>query len=306
MSTNSIGSIVEKYTSRLDKIIECETCTTDLNMNRDLLGQFSGNGKIEIPSIAMDGLADHTRGKGFVRGGAALTWEPYQLKYERDREFSIDVMDDEEREMIVSANLMAEFARTKVVPEVDAVRFAKIAASAGNTASADLTTADGALSAVLTAEEAMQDVGKDLSDCLFYHSAKVKSLLRKAQAYRLGQGENPNGIFKTFDEMKMINVPSARFYSAIELLDGVTKTTGESAVDETAGGYKKASTGKAVNFIVMAPEACAAITKHEKLRYFSPDVNQSDDAHLWQYRLFHDLLTYLKKKGLIYVHLATA
>lgn len=299
MSANNLGGVVERYTARLDQILERETCTADLNMNRDLLGQFSGKGKIEIPSIAMDGLADHTRGKGFVRGGATLTFEPYTLKYERDREFSIDVMDDEEREMIVSANLMAEFARTQVVPEVDAVRFAKLAANAGNTETGDLTTADGALAAVLAAEEAMQDMGKDLSGCVFYHSAKVKSLLRKAQEYRLGQGESPNGDFKTFDEMKMVNVPSARFYSAIELLDGTTE-------GETVGGYKKATAGKAVNFIVLAPEAAAAITKHEKLRYFSPDVNQGDEAHLWQYRLFHDLLVYLKKKGLIYAHIATA
>ena len=159
-------------------------------MNRDLLGEFSGNGKIEIPSIEMDGLADHARGQGFVRGGATLTFEPYQLQYERDREFSIDVMDDEERELILSANLMAEFVRTKVVPEVDAVRVSKLCANAGNTESADLTTADGALNAVLTAEEAMQDVGKELSNCVFYHSAKMKSLLRQAQEYRLGQGES--------------------------------------------------------------------------------------------------------------------
>ena len=56
----------------------------------------------------------------------------------------------------------------------------------------------------------------------------------------------------------------------------------------------------------MAPEAAAAISKHEKLRYFSPDVNQDDDAHKWQYRLYHDLIVYLKKKGLIYAHVAVA
>lgn len=295
MPANNLGNVVERCTTRLDKILERETCTADLNMNRDLLGQFSGNGKIEIPSIAMDGLADHTRGQGFVRGGATLTFEPYTLEYERDREFSIDVMDDEEREMIVSANLMAEFARTKVVPEVDAVRFAKLSAKAANKEAADITSANAALAAVLTAEEAMQDMGKELSNCVFYHSAKMKSLLRQAQEYRLGQSESPNGNFKTFDEMKMVNVPSARFYSAIELLDGIT-------AEELSGGYKKAAEGKAINFIVMAPEAAAAITKHEKLRYFSPDVNQSDEAHLWQYRLFHDLLVYLNKTGLVYVH----
>ena len=71
---------------------------------------------------------------------------------------------------------------------------------------------------------------------------------------------------------------------------------------EEKGGYEKAADGKKLNFIVMHPEAAAAISKHEKLRYFSPDVNQADEAHKWQYRLFHDLLVYLQKNGLIYAH----
>ena len=303
---NSIGTVIDKYTTRLDRIIEQETKTADLNMNQDLLGEFDNNGSIEIPTLVMDDLADHFRGQGFVAGGATLTWKKYELEYERSREFTIDKLDDEERAMIVSANLMAEFARTKVVPEVDALRFAKLCASAGETVSAALSTADGALDAVLAAEECMQDNGAELSDCLFYHSAKVKSLLRKAQEYRLGQGEDPNGTFKTFDEMKMVGVPGARFYSAIELLDGKTPAGDDGQIDETPGGYKKAASGKSINFIVMHPEAAAAITRHQRLRYFSPDVNQKDEAHLWQYRLYHDLLVFFQKKGLIYVHLSTS
>lgn len=290
---NNLGNAVDKFTTRLDKVVEQASCTSDLNMNQDLLGEYKGNGKIEIASIAMDGLADHVRGGGFVRGGATLKWEPYTMRFDRDREFSVDVLDDEERELLVSANLMAEFARTKVVPEVDAVRFATIHGNAGNVVAKTLTTPEEAMDEVLRAEEAMQDMGVALSECLFYHTGAVKTLLRKAQPWRLGQGEAPNGNFATFDEMKMRPVPGARFYTAVELLDGVTD-------GEEAGGYKKAADAADLQFVVMHPAAVAALTKHEKMRYFSPDVNQSDDAHLWQYRLFHDLLAYLNKKGLIY------
>ena len=45
---------------------------------------------------------------------------------ERDREFSIDVLDDEERAKLVSARAMGEFARTKVVPEVDGVKYSRL------------------------------------------------------------------------------------------------------------------------------------------------------------------------------------
>lgn len=291
--SNNLGGVVSEFTSRLDKVLETQTVTADLNMNQDLLGELSGNGKIEVAKIAMDGLADHTRGGGFVRGGVKLDWEVIQLEFERDREFSIDVMDDAERMMLVSANVMGEFARTKVVPEVDAIRFARLSENAGNTATATFADPAAALDAVLVAEEAMQDAGKSLSECLLYVTATMKTMLRKAQPWRIGQGEAPNGNFDTFDEMRIRVVPANRFTTAVDLLDG--KTAGEEA-----GGFKPASAGKAINFMALAPEAAAAITKHEKLRYFSPDVNQADDAHLWQYRLFHDLIVYENKKALIY------
>lgn len=296
-ATNNLSNCIDKFTNRLDKVIAQETVTGDLNMNQDLLGEMSGNGKIEIASIDMDGLATHNRGQGFTKGGISVTWQPYQLQYERDREFNIDVLDDDERAKLVSANAMGEFTRTKVVPEVDAIRFAKLTQNAGTTVNKDLSGADETVAAVLEAEQCMEDHGVKLSQCLFYHSAATKKLLRLSNKYQLSAGESPNSNFGTYDEMKMIGVAGDRFYSAIKLLDGTTS-------GEERGGYEKAEDGKALNFIVMAPEAAAAISKHEKLRYFSPDVNQDDDAHKWQYRLYHDLIVYLKKRGLIYAHVA--
>lgn len=295
----TLGAYVTKFTNKLDKIIERETLTRDLNMNGELLGELNGAGEIKVAKIAMDGLADYARATGFVAGSVTTEWETMKLAHDRGREFEVDALDDEERAAILSANLMAEFERTKVIPEVDAVRFAKLATSAGTTAAAALSTAAAASKALLTGEEVVEDSGVDLSTCILYCTSAFKSLLREAQNYRIGQGESPNGRFTTFDEMKVVTVPSARFNTAIDLLDG---TTG----GEEAGGFAKASAGKAINFMIVHPSACAAIQKHKKLRYFAPDTNQSKDAHKWQYRLFHDLLVYDNKKKLIYCHTATA
>ena len=110
----ALGDYASKFTTRLDKIIERETLTNDLNMNGDLLGEFSGVGEIKIATIAMDGLANYSRENGFVKGSVSTDWETYKLRYDRGREFNIDAMDDEERAAIVSANVMAEVERTKV------------------------------------------------------------------------------------------------------------------------------------------------------------------------------------------------
>lgn len=297
----ALGAYAQKFTTRLDKIIERETLTSDLNMNGDLLGEFSDSGEIKVATIAMDGLANYDRATGFVDGEVTTDWETYKLRYDRGRAFSIDAMDDEERAGIVSANVMAEFERTKVIPEVDAIRFATLAANAGETTADDITTADAAYKAVATAEEAVEDAGVDLSTCLFYCTSTIKRLLRENQKqnYRLSQGENPNGNFLMWDEMKIVTVPTARFQSKITLLDGTTE-------DQKAGGFTAADDALALNFMIVHPSAAAAIQRHKKLRYFSPDTNQKRDAHLWQYRLFHDLLVYQKQKAKIYAHTVAA
>ena len=337
MAQNNLGNMVEKYTARLDQQITVGTCTADLNMNQDLLGEMTGAGVIDVATIAMDGLADHVRGRGFVRGGAELKWTPYQLEFERDREFVIDELDDAERLRIVTANLMSEFNREKVIPEIDAIRFARMAENAANMDAATYTTPQQAFDDLLLAEECMEDNGVQLSGCILYCTSKYKGLLRKAQPYRMGQGEAPNGTFDTFDDMRIRVIPASRFMTAIDLLDGTT--TGEEAggYKIASGGYRKTADtdivsgkdyytksgetytkvaspakeslgdyyelsgqGKAINFQVVHPSAVAALSRLAKLRYFAPDVNQDDDAHKWQYRLFHDLWVYKNKKELIY------
>ena len=173
---NNLGGVVDKYTQRLDAILEHETKTADLNLNSELVGEFSGNGKIEIATIAMDGLGDYSRANGFPAGDVDLSWDSYQLEHDRGREFSIDALDDEERELIVSANVMAEFARTKVVPEVDAIRFATLAANAGTTASAALTSST--IEDALLAAEAAISEKTDLDGTILYMTTTAKNLLR--------------------------------------------------------------------------------------------------------------------------------
>lgn len=342
---NTLAAVAERFTSELDKILTHETKTADLNANTELVGEFAGVGKIQIAKMVLSGLGDYSRTGGFPAGDISTEWEVMQLAYDRGREFSIDRMDDEERALVVSANAMAEFARTKVVPEVDAIRFATLATKAGTKAAADLTTST-VEDALLAAEAAVSEVA-DLDGSIWYMTNTVKNLLRKALPYRIGQGEAPSGKFETFDDLKIVTVPQNRFWSAITLMDGTStgQTDGGYAAREAAyaltadtevdssktyytrsgsgtsaspyvytavdspvkanlGTYYEMTTtpGKGINFLLVNPQACAAVQKHETLRYFAPEVNQDKDAHKWQYRLFHDLLVYDNAADLIYSH----
>lgn len=287
---------VAKVTANLDAIVTAECKTADLNMNQNLLGDFVGAGQVKVAKMAIDGLGNYDRKNGFPDGDVDLAWEVFSLEYDRGREFQVDAMDDDEHALIMSSNIMAEFERAKVVPEVDAVRFARLSANAGTKAAGVTLTTTNVMTKLLEAEAAVAE-NAELDGCIIYMTQVVKNLIREKQSYRLGQGENINGKFETFDDMKVVTVPQSRFYSAIDLYDGVTSDS----VDQTVGGYAKASAGKAINFMIVDPSACAAIAKHQRLRYFAPDINQERDAHKWQYRLFHDMLVYGNKAERIYV-----
>lgn len=295
--TVTLEKYVDKFTAELDGVVTQGTCTADLNMNQDLLGEFSGAGVIEVAKITMDGLADHRRGSGFVAGKSSLEWEPLKLEFDRDREFTVSADDDEETASVLSANLMNEFARTKVVPEIDAVRFARIYEFLGNgqKAAATITTASDAVAAVQTAEAYLEDLGIELSGCIFYTSATFKNLLRNAQNWQGSWGTNPNTGITEYDGMKLVTPARTVFKTAVKLLDGTTS-------GEEAGGFTAAEGAKDFNFLIIDPRAVGAIAKHQELRYFAPNVNQKGKDHLWQYHLYHDLLSYDNKKAMIYGH----
>lgn len=294
-----LGSYAVKYTNKLDQVLEAGVKTSDLLVDQSLLGELDGAGEIKVPKLTMDGLADYSRANGFVAGDASSEWETLKLSYDRGRSFAVDAVDDEEREALLSANLMGEFVRTKVVPEVDAIRFARLYENAGTKKTGSLATSGATTKAVRAAEDALEDAGADMGNLVLYVSSATKGALRDEVPRSFTNSGDPDSRIYRFDDIPIVTVPSARFKTSIELLDGTT--TGE-----TAGGYKAATGAVTMDFVLMEKSAAKAIQKHEKLRYFAPDVNQAKDAHLWQYRLFHDLFVMDNKKGLIYAYTATA
>lgn len=292
---NDLGETIVNMTRNLDKIVTEGVLTSDLNMNGDLLGQFTGVGKIKVPKIDMDGLADYSRKDGYSAGSVDLDWEERQLRYDRGRGFDIDIMDDEEHMMLVSANLMGEFARTRVIPEVDATRFQELYNNAGKAVESKWEDGEGLVNAVLNAETDFEDAGNQLSGAIFYCTSAIKNVLRSVMPYRMGMGEAPNMRFETFDDMRIKVIPSARFYTKIELLSDTETSKGA-----RSAGYKKAEDGKNIDFMIVDPSCAQAITKHETLRYFSPEIYQKMNAHHWDYRLFHDLLVLDYRKAGIY------
>lgn len=99
-------------------------------------------------------------------------------------------------------------------------------------------------------------------------------------------------------------VPQTRFYTAIDLKDGVDHT-GSSGADETAGGFEKAAAGKNINFMVIHKPAVIQFSKHVVNKIITPEQNQTSDGWMFFYRAYGLADVYENKLAGIYLHAAT-
>ena len=149
---------LKKYIDLLDEVYKNASKTSDLDGDTTLVRAGANANEIIIPKIAMDGLGDYSRNGGYVNGDVTFTNETVQFNYDRGRAFTVDAMDNEETAGMAFGKLSSEFIRTKVVPEVDAFRFATYAGTTGISKATAGTLANG--DAVLAALVASFTISK--------------------------------------------------------------------------------------------------------------------------------------------------
>ena len=236
----------------------------------------------------MDGLADYSRNSGYVNGDVNLTWETVKFNYERGRAFTVDDMDNEETQNIAFGRLAGEFIRTKVIPELDAFRFATYAATTGaGTATGTLATGADVIAALRVATSAMDEAEVPMENRYLFITPTLYGLIQDMDNTKSRE------VLSRF--ASVTQVPQTRFYSAVELLDG--KTGGEEK-----GGYKKADGGVELNFEIIRKPATLQFTKHAVPKIVPPMQNQDADAWKYGYRNYGLCDTYENKAAGIYVH----
>jgi len=292
MSANDI-TLFKAYIDTLDDVYKDASVTAVLDGANDLARMGANAGEMEIPKYDMDGLANYNRGdaNGYAAGGVSLTFETKKCNYDRGRVFSIYDMDNVESNGIAFGKLSSEFIRTKVAPEVDAVRFATYAGKAGGHAAAALTDGKSWVDAITTASIALDDAEVPTNDrILFIQSTGLKAVNNM-------QTIDSRAIFNDF--ATVVKAPKKRFYTAIDLLDGRTKSE---TVDETAGGFKMATTGKELNFLIVSKSAAIQYMKNIVNKVINPTENQEDDKWKFFYHPYGINEVYDNKVNGIYYH----
>lgn len=280
--------LAKTYTNLLDEVYNQNALTAVLESDASLARAGANANEIVIPKISMDGLADYSRNSGYVNGDVNLTWETVKFNYERGRAFTVDDMDNEETQNLAFGRLAGEFIRTKVIPELDAFRFATYAATTGaGTATGTLATGADVIAALRVATSAMDEAEVPMENRYLFITPTLYGLIQDMDSTKSRE------VLSRFADVKQ--VPQTRFYSAIELLNG--KTDGEEK-----GGYKKAEGATELNFEIIHKPATLQFTKHAVPKIIPPMQNQDADAWKYGYRNYGLCDTYENKAAGIYVH----
>lgn len=293
--------LAKQFVPILDEVYKNASLTGDLDGAAGLARQGANANELIIPMLDMQGLGDYSRNSGYVDGDVSLTNETVKCNFDRGRMFTVDTMDNLETAGIAFGRLAGEFIRTKVVPELDAFRFACYAGKEGISkvsTGATLTTGEAVLKAIRAANDRMDEDEVPQEGRYLYITPTLMGMVQDLDTTKSRE------VLQNF--AKTVKVPQTRFYTAIQQKSGRIITTGEgegaSTSDETAGGYAKAGTAKEINFMIIHKPAVIQFPKHVAPKIIAPDQNQTADAYKFGYRNVGIADVYKNKLAGVYLH----
>ena len=266
-------ALAKNYTSILDEVYQNASVTADLTSDNTMVRAGANANEIVYPQVSVSGLGDYSRNSGYTNGSVNLVWKTATFNYDRGTKISVDVMDNEESRDIAFTMAGSELMRTKVAPEGDAFVFATLAGIEGISKATPATYADATefLQALIVAKNKMDEDEVPEEGRILY---ATPTLLNGVMALDTTKSRE---ILATFAIKK--SVPQSRFYTAIDLLDG-------KSVGEEAGHYKKAETGKDINFMIIHKPAIIKFDKHTASDIIPASANPDADADISKYRKY--------------------
>ena len=281
-------SLAKNYINNLDEVYRLASVTSDLTSDPTMSKAGANANEIVYPQISVSGLGDYDRNSGYTTGAVDLKWKTATFNYDRGTRISVDVMDNEESRNLAFGMAGATLMRDKAAPEADAFAFATLAALDGiSKTTGTIADASQFLDALLTAWSKMDEDEVPQEQRILYATA---TLLNSVMALDTTKSREILGKFAVKKA-----VPQARFYTAIEMLDG--KSSGEEL-----GHYKKATSAADINFMIIHKPAVIKFDKHIASNIIPAETNPDADADIIKYRKYGLVEAYANKRAGIYLN----
>lgn len=281
-------ALAKNYIDLLDEVYRGASVTADLTSDPSLIRQGANVNELIYPQIDVTGLGDYDRNSGYTNGSVNVQWKTAVFNYDRGTKISVDAMDNQETFDIAFGAVGAALQREKVAPEADAFTFASLAGTEGISVATPATydSAEAFLAALLVAKNTMDEDEVPEEGRILY---ATPTLLNGVMALDTTKSRE---VLNSFSIKK--KVPQSRFYTAIDLLDG--KTEGEEL-----GHYRKAATGKDINFMIVHKPAVLKWDKHTASDIIAPANNPTSDAYISKYRKYGIVDVFKNKVAGIYL-----
>lgn len=281
--------LASQYVPVLDEIYRLASLTADLDGAPELVRAGANANELIIPMLEMQGLGDYSRNSGYVDGDVTLTNQTVACNFDRGRMFHVDAMDNQETANLAFGQLSRAFIQQKVVPELDAFRFASYASAEGISkvdAGATLTTGENVVKALRTALTKMDEDEVPTNERYLYITPTLYGMVQDMDTTKSRE------VLARFT--KIVQVPQTRFYTAIDQKSGKE--------GEEAGGFARGADAKDINFMIIHKAAVIQYEKHVAPKIVSPEQNQTADGWKFGYRNVGIAKTYANKKAGIYLH----
>lgn len=290
----NVIELVTKYLPLLDEQYRNEARSSVLDANPAFVQETRDARKVKIAKMNVDGLADYSRNGGFTKGSMDLTWEEHEFTQDRGRALQVDALDNAETFGLAFGRLAGEFQRAKVIPEIDAYRFATYYQKAGTKVA--LTVTAGAIMKFIDAADAQMDDDEVPEEGrILFVNPQINKLMMNDPAIEKhitveNEPGNINKKFYSYNGHRIIKVPSGRFLTEIDLLNGTSD-------GEVVGGYKPAAGAQVIGMMLIHPSAILQLSKRRIARIWAPTreeaagtdgVNPDADAWKFDFRVYHD------------------
>lgn len=297
MAINSLET-AKRYTEELDKAI-VQKAVTGFFADNVFKAKFAGAKTVIMPDISFVGLADYNRDSGFSLAGTTIGNTSYTLTKDRARKLQIDREDmDETGVANLAGQVLGEYVRTQVVPEMDAYVLSKLAKVASDKSHKTTYAAAKAASQLATAINNVQSrVGYDEELVAFCDPTFYAQLMNSTEFSRnivvsdFAKG-GLNTRVKFFNGVALIPVTEDRMREEYDFKAGTAATSSAAA---TGGFAPKTNTGY-TRALVIPKKGASLVKKTETLRIFTPEQNIDADAYAFNYRLYYDV--FVKKSKL--------
>ena len=293
MALNTFG-FATKFADQLDKMI-VEKSVTGFMADNLLRAKFVGARSVIIPDVDFVGLADYDRDNGFSKGKMTVAHTTYELSKDRARSLQIDREDmDETGIASLAGQVMGEYIRTMVVPEMDAYTLSKLAGIATDNGNTETLDADNVYKQFVALVNNIQGkTGFDTEMVAFVNPTVYAAFMNSSEIQKhiivsdFKQGEI-NLKVKKLNDVAIIPVADDRMKTDYDFV--------KDGSDASLGGFAAKADAKNIGMLILPKNAASLVRKSEKIRVFEPDSNPDADAYKFDYRVYYDV--FVKKSNL--------